>query len=153
VDNAALSTGPDGSEMLSNTIDGFVSGGILDLAGVSYDNNGRANLGPGNVRQIVENGQTYQLYFDPSQVFTGAQFELSPDGEVGTDVTFGPAPQASCFMPRTMISTPNGARPVEMLERGDLISTVDGRALPVAWIGRQTVSARSPIRFAFYRSE
>jgi Hint domain len=59
-----------------------------------------------------------------------------------------PPPQTTCFMRGTMISTPSGARPVETLERGDLISTVDGRALPVTWVDHQTVSTRfaDPIR-------
>lgn len=53
-----------------------------------------------------------------------------------------------CFMPGTLIATPNGDRPVEALERGDLILTRDGRTSPVRWIGRQTVSARfgDPLR-------
>jgi Hint domain len=48
----------------------------------------------------------------------------------------------------TMISTPSGAKPVEMLEPGDIVSTVDDRALPVAWIGRQTISTKfaDPLR-------
>ena len=45
-----------------------------------------------------------------------------------------------CFMPGTLISTPNGSRPVETLGRGDLVLTADGRTSPVRWIGRQTVS-------------
>jgi Hint domain-containing protein len=45
-----------------------------------------------------------------------------------------------CFMPGTMIRTPEGERPVESLKYGDLVTTTDGRAISVRWIGRQTVS-------------
>jgi hypothetical protein len=45
-----------------------------------------------------------------------------------------------CFLPGTQIATPQGETAVEALQRGDLIQTADGRAVPVRWIGRQTVS-------------
>jgi len=46
----------------------------------------------------------------------------------------------ACFMPGTRIRTPDGETTVEMLSRGDLVATSDGRSLPVTWIGRSTVS-------------
>jgi hypothetical protein len=45
-----------------------------------------------------------------------------------------------CFMAGTLIQTPDGGRAIETLQTGDLVSTMDGRAMPVRWIGRQTVS-------------
>lgn len=45
-----------------------------------------------------------------------------------------------CFMPGTMIRTPDGSVAVETLKVGDLVMAMDGRALPVVWLGRQTVS-------------
>lgn len=65
----------------------------------------------------------------------------------GADVTFNDL-AVICFMPGTMISTPGGRKTVETLERGDLILTTDGRASPVRWIGRQTISTRfaDPLR-------
>lgn len=51
---------------------------------------------------------------------------------VSTDYT-------TCFSAGTLIATPGGAQTVETLEIGDLIATADGRAVPVKWIGRQTV--------------
>jgi autotransporter-associated beta strand protein len=86
VDNAAFSTSPDRTDVFTNTIDGFVPGDTIDLAGISYDKNGTATLESGNVLQIVENGQTYELNFDPTQPFVGGQFDLSPDSTVGEDV-------------------------------------------------------------------
>ncbi|WP_158814049.1 Hint domain-containing protein [Methylocapsa sp. S129] len=45
-----------------------------------------------------------------------------------------------CFMPGTRIKTPSGETPVEMLAIGDLVLTTVGDAVPVRWIGRQTVA-------------
>lgn len=46
----------------------------------------------------------------------------------------------TCFTPGTQILTPNGEVVVESLKAGDLVLTADGRALPVRWLGRQTIS-------------
>jgi hypothetical protein len=48
---------------------------------------------------------------------------------------------AICFMAGAMIRTPDGEAAVETLRRGDLVMTADGAAKPVAWLGRQTISA------------
>lgn len=47
-----------------------------------------------------------------------------------------------CFAAGTKIATPEGERAVETLQRGDLVQTLGGRAMPVTWLGRQTVSTR-----------
>lgn len=53
-----------------------------------------------------------------------------------------------CLMRGTMIRTPEGELPIEALKCGDLVITTDGRAVPVSWLGRQTVSTRfgDPLR-------
>ncbi|MBS0639616.1 MAG: Hint domain-containing protein [Proteobacteria bacterium] len=43
-------------------------------------------------------------------------------------------------MAGTLIDTPTGAVPVEILQRGDLVITSTGITRPVQWLGRQTVS-------------
>jgi hypothetical protein len=45
-----------------------------------------------------------------------------------------------CFLPGTQIATPKGEVCVESLKRGDLVTTADGRTVPVRWVGRQTIS-------------
>ncbi|GAB4259351.1 MAG: hypothetical protein Kow0013_01930 [Pararhodobacter sp.] len=40
-----------------------------------------------------------------------------------------------CFLPGTLIDTPQGRRPVETLEPGDAVSTRDAGAQPVVWRG------------------
>lgn len=44
-----------------------------------------------------------------------------------------------CFAAGTLIATPDGETKVETLKIGDLITCEDGRAVPVKWIGRQTL--------------
>lgn len=44
-----------------------------------------------------------------------------------------------CFAAGTAIETPYGSTAVEALSIGDMITTQDGRAVPVKWIGRQTL--------------
>jgi len=46
----------------------------------------------------------------------------------------------ACFMPGTRIATPQGERAVEELAIGDMVLTHEGRAAPIRWIGRKTVS-------------
>ncbi|MDI9849624.1 Hint domain-containing protein [Rhodoblastus sp. 17X3] len=48
--------------------------------------------------------------------------------------------EVTCFTSGTQILTPDGEVFVESLKAGDLVLTADGRALPVRWLGRQTVS-------------
>lgn len=45
-----------------------------------------------------------------------------------------------CFMAGTLIATPSGQSAVETLAVGDMVLTAGGRAVPVMWLGRQTVS-------------
>ena len=45
-----------------------------------------------------------------------------------------------CFLSGTTIACPDGERAVETLDIGDLVLTFDGCAVPVKWIGRQTLS-------------
>jgi hypothetical protein len=54
--------------------------------------------------------------------------------------TFTITDATECFMPGTMIMTPNGEVAVESLKIGDVVLTHDGRAEAIRWMGRHTVS-------------
>jgi len=69
--------------------------------------------------------------------------------DVGNEhVSFLGDDQVICFYPGTLIRTPDGEVAVETLGIGDLVLTAEGEALPVRWMGRQTVSTRfaDPLR-------
>lgn len=44
-----------------------------------------------------------------------------------------------CFAAGTLITTPDGESAVETLTIGDMITTADGKTVPVKWLGRQTI--------------
>jgi predicted outer membrane repeat protein len=67
--------------------------------------------------------------------------DIAGVGNAGSDFTDAGAYEL-CFAAGTRIATPDGARAVETLEIGETVLTAEGRAVPVKWIGRQTVSTR-----------
>ncbi|TNF23182.1 MAG: Hint domain-containing protein [Rhodobacteraceae bacterium] len=54
-------------------------------------------------------------------------------------ITIDPVPTAFCFAQGTRIASPGHDMAVEDLQIGDEIVTACGRAVPVKWIGRQTL--------------
>lgn len=73
---------------------------------------------------------------DPSGAAEGVQvnaFARTPPPSINSD------PALACFAKGTFIATPSGETRVEDLAIGDSVLTADGRAVPVKWIGRQTV--------------
>ena len=56
-----------------------------------------------------------------------------------------------CFAAGTLIETERGMTPIQDIEVGDLVRTLDNGLQPVKWRGKRTVAAldkRAPIRFA-----
>jgi hypothetical protein len=72
-------------------ISGFAPNETINLAGVSFSSGGSATLLSGNVLQVTQNSQTFDLDLDPAQGFTGQRFLLSADPTSGTDITVTPA--------------------------------------------------------------
>ncbi len=58
-----------------------------------------------------------------------------------TDVGFVNATSIPCFVAGTLIETPDGNVPVEVLQAGDLVMTQDEGPQPLRWIGTRTVKA------------
>jgi O-antigen biosynthesis protein len=124
----------DGTSMPGNTISGFVSGDMFDLAGISHSG-GSADLLSGNVLQITEGGQTYDLNLDPNQNFALDYFHLNSATGGGTLVTEDGNP---CYCAGTLISTVRGDVRVEELAIGDEILTLCSEPRPIKWIGRRS---------------
>ena len=62
--------------MPANVISGFAPSDTIGLD-VNFDPAGRVQWLPNNSLEIIENGATYVLNFDPTQNFTGEFFHLS----------------------------------------------------------------------------
>lgn len=110
--------------------------------------------GVGNITYV---GITFYLA-DGQRVFTPTDGQVLQDGTL-FDASFvfpdGPLDVGDlgppCFAAGTRIDTADGAVPVEQIEVGDLIETMDHGLQPVRWHGVRSVAAMgrlAPIRFA-----
>jgi hypothetical protein len=132
-------------------VDGGVSGGTGYYLGKGTFN-GVTGYVFGSADTVAGNTAFFVVFDAPD----GAQFGTAVGVNVYAD---DPSSQvlssdAACFASGTLIATPDGERAVEVLKIGDLVTTADGRTVPVRWMGRQTVhkafaSARvQPVRIA-----
>ena len=139
------------------------------LARVIFGNQGSAFTGAITGFGLYDKIDLSQLAYDPTETITGASggqwtiqnatgalftfsdialadanatLVTSSDDNGGTEVI------TICFVAGTMIRTPRGEVAIETLRRGDMVLTSDGKARPLDWLGRQTVSSRfaDPIR-------
>lgn len=95
----------------------------------------------GQVVFTPTDGQVLQDGTFVSSTFVSTQGGVDPVGDLGPP----------CFTPGTLIATPDGARPVETLEAGDLVLTRDNGPRPIVWTGRRTITgdaAFAPVRIA-----
>ncbi|PSL16564.1 Hint domain-containing protein [Shimia abyssi] len=105
---------------------------------------------------VLANGQSITLNADGT-VFIEADGDEETvnftytiaDGSGNTDVGFVTLNQAPCFVSGTLMRTPNGEVPIEYLEPGDLVETLDNGPQPIRWSGQRRVRAEgklAPIR-------
>jgi hypothetical protein len=131
------SVGSDPTNLLSTTTNDtfrYTSSGATQSQTFTYkggaSGQGSTALPEGS---FIAQGADNKFYLFTNQNFTAGNgtvsANLTPD--VNTVI---------CFLPGTQIATSEGEVSVETLQRGDLVKTVDGRQVPVRWIGRQTIS-------------
>jgi hypothetical protein len=103
------------------------------------DVNGVDLRGVNIVVVTASNGVTYVFPTDPNVTFlTMLAF---PGGGSSLDgYTTSGDPIILCFAKGTWIATPYGERRVESLVAGDLVTTLDGRAVPLRWIAHGALS-------------
>lgn len=125
-------------------------GTVFDL-----DNSGTANTGDYYISPSIAysgytvnlNGSIYAIYFrsldDRAYIPHNGELSLDDIPSFGFLVeSEANATVINCFARGTMITTPKGETSVEALQIGDLVSTADGQAVPVKWVGRQTIAKR-----------
>ena len=124
----------------------FAIGNSIDLKDVNFASL-TAPTFTNNQLQLSDGTRTADLNFAPG--LTLASFNFTVDSGTGTVIT------VACYCPGTRIATPLGEVVVEALAIGDLVSTADGRAEAIRWIGRRSYAARfllanpkvQPVRF------
>ncbi|MEM8664155.1 MAG: Hint domain-containing protein [Pseudomonadota bacterium] len=89
--------------------------------------------------RLFDDVKGVNLLFAPNvDLSKGKPVVIGTDLDHDEDETFDPF-DIICFGAGTLIATPGGELAVETLRAGDLITTIDGKAVPVKWIGWQTV--------------
>jgi len=88
----------------------------------------------------------------PNSIDASIQFnQPQPDTFVFDDLGPGDTGLA-CFVAGTLLATPDGPRPVEQIDVGDLVMTRDGGPQPVRWTGGRTVPANGALCPVLFRA-
>jgi hypothetical protein len=116
------------SAKFHDTVKNIAAGDKIEVEGATGDTLSLV----GQKLEVVNNGNIEEV-IRLSGNHTIGEFTLSTSGVTDTITCI-------CFTAGTLIATPDGNVAVEALKRGDLVLTTDGRAVPVGWLGRQTVS-------------
>ena len=72
----------------------------------------------------------------------GLSGSITVRGATADELRSGSSIEVACYLRGTMILTATGERPVEELQIGDEVLTVDGVPRPVRWLGHRSFSAR-----------
>ncbi len=89
-----------------------------------------------NVYLIVATGENVGIIYSTLDATT-TESELP--NNISTDDVNDTDPIPVCFLPGTLIATPDGEVRIETLQIGDVINSHQGSPIPIRWIGRQTV--------------
>lgn len=118
------------------TVAGFTNDDKLDLTDVTFNAGDRADFNSAtDVLTIRNSGGSEIGTIQLSADFSGDFFHLLDDGNGGTFVEDNETP---CFCRGTMIRIPSNEIAIEDLRIGDCVTTADGAALSVRWIGRRS---------------
>jgi Ca2+-binding RTX toxin-like protein len=84
------------------------------------------------------------IVYDPQNVENGTVQFFDANGVlVGTLAFFDIEEVIPCFTLGTLIDTASGPRPVESLQPGDLVLTLDDGLQPLRWIGQRALTGRA----------
>lgn len=134
---------PDGEreiDVLGNDIN--EGGGTLTIThinGLAVDAGDTITLPTGQTVRLNANG-TFTVTGDGD--VENFNFTYTVDNGINSDVGFVNATGVPCFVAGTLIATPDGERPAESLQPGDLILTQDDGPQPLRWRGARTVPAK-----------
>jgi len=119
-----------------------------DLAGGNSDGDGTEAATGEHVSYSVENGANPQSATYEGYMINGGMVVSSTSGTyLATDNATAPGPvdatagvfdYSICFLPGTLVATPQGERPIESFAIGDEITLANGEIRPIKWIGKTT---------------
>jgi hypothetical protein len=115
---------------LTGTISGFARGDTIQLDGIAVTGSSYAN----GVLTLTE--ATGPATLDLPGSFSTTDFVVTNTAG-GADVTLAPI----CYLPGTLIATPEGEIEVERLAAGDRVLTLSGAVRPIVWVGTGRVLA------------
>lgn len=78
-------------------------------------------------------GDSTRLTFLPDDTATQAEMDSFGNGAISLQNIVTDGPGVICFATGTLILTPKGERPVETLQSGDLVVTIDHGPQPIVW--------------------
>ncbi|MEX0349353.1 MAG: Hint domain-containing protein [Paracoccaceae bacterium] len=111
---------------------------ITHINGQAVSANSTVVLSTGQTLRLNENG-TITVFGDGD--IEDFNFTYTVTNGSNQDVGFVNASSIPCFVAGTLIATPEGDTPVEMLLPGDLVVTRDEGPQPLRWTGSRTIEA------------
>ncbi len=121
-------------------ITGFAIGDSITFDNTSLTAATYVATGTGVGTLDLMNGITQVASLTLDGTYTGDNFVISPATNGGSSVSIL-APGALCFLPGTLIRTPDGQTEVERLSAGDRVLTARGQTRPIVWVGSGQVLA------------
>ncbi len=128
----------------------------FDASGLTSSDSGAPVLGDMAVVAGVDILGALAAQNGPLRVSTNEDIDLNGDGIItGSENSDGLFSSdlnvlaTICFACGTLIETPDGPRPIETLQPGDLVQTLDDGAQPIRWIGGVRTAAQganAPVR-------
>ena len=120
-------------------------GGSLEVDASDVHDLDVSGFGPGDVIAVTDLLNSSLIVSGDEVDYGGVMFDIP--GASSDDLVIGAINglvgiESLCFLAGTAIATPDGSRAIEMLRAGDLVLTAGGLALPVRWLGRQTIATR-----------
>ncbi|EHH69328.1 Hint domain-containing protein [Gluconobacter morbifer] len=114
------------------------NGGTIDLNFLRFTGDTTAYITNDWLVVTEDHARVYFKLADNYNGYSNERVVVSRDTDGNTLVQL----QEVCFLPGSMIATPEGERAVETLEIGDVLLTANGETRPVTWVGRRSTRVR-----------
>jgi hypothetical protein len=114
----------------TGTIGNFNLGDTLELSGLAWSS--ALSIAYSNLTASIFSSTTNNVVAQLALQGGFSGLSLARDSTTNGTII------VACYVRGTLVLTPDGLREVEALAIGDLVTTVDGAAKPIRWIGRRS---------------